>query len=137
MAGITKKDKQAARDAVEILFNILPKTETRIRNIAYTFGLICREAGIPLKQATAAIVSWSERLRALPNFSELYPLYQKPSLYRYYVRYSMQSAYKRTDDKPSIHWFKALTGKEPPEASFWVDIKPSYKKSDKKKTPKA
>ncbi len=71
MAGRTRKDMKAAQDAAEILLNTLPKSETGIHNIAYTFGLICREAGIPAEQAADFIMSWSERLRAIPNFKEL------------------------------------------------------------------
>ncbi len=134
MAVINKKDSKAAKDALEILLNILPKSETAIHNIAYTFGLISREAGIESDQALMVIMSWSDRLRALPNFKELYPHLRKPSLYRYQVRYALQSAYKRTQDKPSSHWFKALTNKNAPAASFWDTHEPP-KKVRKKKTP--
>ena len=119
MADIRKEDKKAAQDALKILLNILPKSERRIHDISYSFGLICREAGIPVEQATEIIMSWGDRLRALPNFKELYPRYRKLSLYRYQVRYALQSAYKRTQDKPSSHRFKALTGQKAPAASFW------------------
>ncbi len=135
MAVTNKKDSKAAKDALEILLNILPKSETAIHNIAYTFGLISREAGIKDDQALTVIMSWSDRLRALPNFKELYPHYRKPSLYRYQVRYALQSAYKRTQDKPSSHWFKALTNKKAPEASFWDTHEPPPAKSRRKKTP--
>jgi len=128
MAKINKQDKQAARDSLELLLSILPESEKDIRHIAYTFGLICRETDIKLEQAVDLITSWSERLRALPNFTELYPLYHKPSYYRYNLRHTVKSAYKRTEDKPSSVWVKALTGKEPPEASFWVNIPPSRRK---------
>ena len=128
-----KKDTKAAQDAFEILMDILPKSEKGIHNIAYTFGLISREAGIPVEQATEFIIAWSERLRALPNFKELYPIYRKPSLYRYQVRYAAQSAYKRTQDKPSSQWFEALTGKKAPAASFW-DSLPLKKRGRPKKT---
>ena len=124
MAGINinKEDKKAAQDALRILLNILPKSEKGIHDISYSFGLICREAGIPVEQATEIIVSWSDRLRALPNFKELYPRYRKLSLYKYQVRYALQSAYKRTQDKPSSHRFKALTGQKAPAASFWNNL---------------
>lgn len=134
MAGRTRKDMKAAHDASEILLNTLPKSETGIHNIAYTFGLICREAGIPAEQATDFIMSWSERLRAIPNFKERYPLYRKPSFYRYQVRYAVRSAYTRTQDKPSSHWFRDLTGKKAPEASFWGDIESPGKKVRPRKT---
>lgn len=119
MTDEKKKDSEAAHDACEILLNILPKSEKGIHNIAYTFGLICRDAGVPAAKATELIMSWSERLSALPNFRELYPLYRKPSFYRYQVRYAVSSAYRRTQDKPSSYWFEALTGKKAPAASFW------------------
>lgn len=127
MRGKSEKDTRAAQDACEILLNVLPKSETGIHNIAYTFGLICRDTGIPVDQATALIMSWSERLRALPNFKELYPLYSKPSFYRYQVRYAVSSAYKRMQDKPSSSWFEALTGRKAPPASFWDSRQPSKK----------
>ena len=129
MTKISKQDKNAARDALEMLLSILPNSEKGIRHIAYTFGLICRETNIPAEQAADLITSWSERLRALPNFTELYPRYHKPSYYRYNIRHTVKSAYKRTEDKPSSQWFKAITGKEPPAASFWVDIPPRQRKS--------
>jgi hypothetical protein len=119
MAAINKKEKKATQDALKILLSILPKSERGIHDIAYSFGLICREAGIPVEQATAIIIPWSERLRALPNFGELYPRYRKPSFYRYQVRYAVQSAYKRIQDKPSSYRFRALTGQHAPAASFW------------------
>ena len=121
MTGISlnKQDSKAAQDAIKILFHILPKSARGIHNIAYTFGLISRETGIPSGQATDLIMAWSERLRTLPNFKELYPLYRKLSLYRYQIRYAVQSAYKRTNDMPSSARFKTLTGKKAPAASFW------------------
>jgi hypothetical protein len=122
MANINKEDKKAAQDALRILLNILPKSERGIHDISYSFGLICREAGIPVEQATDIIMSWGDRLRALPNFKELYPRYRKPSFYRYQVRYALQSAYKRTQDKPSSHRFKALTGQKAPAAAFWDNL---------------
>jgi hypothetical protein len=122
MADIKKEDKKAAQDALRILLNILPKSERGIHDISYSFGLICRESGIPVEQATEIIMSWSDRLRALPNFRELYPRYRKPSLYKYQVRYALQSAYKRTQDKPSSHRFKSLTGQKAPAASFWDSL---------------
>jgi hypothetical protein len=131
--GITKKDTKAAQAAFEILLNILPKSEKGIHNIAYTFGLISREAGIPVEQATEFIMAWGERLRALPNFNDLYPIYRKPSLYRYQVRYASLSAYKRTQDKPSSHWFEALTGKKAPAASFWDSMPLTLKKRGRPK----
>jgi hypothetical protein len=134
MTATTKKDSKAAKDAIEILLNILPKSETGIHNIAYTSGLICRETGIPVEQATDLIMSWSDRLRALPNFKELYPLYRKPSFYRYQVRYAVQSAYKRPQDNPSSQWFKDLTGKKAPSASFWDKPEEPVKKTRAKKT---
>jgi len=127
MAAKTKKNTKAAQDSLEILLNVLPKSETGIHNIAYTFGLICRETEVPVEKATELILSWSDRLRALPNFRELYPLYKKPSLYRYQVRYALQSAYKRNQDRPSPVWFEALTGQKAPEASFWGDPQPLKK----------
>jgi hypothetical protein len=119
MAASDKADKKAAQGALEILLNILPRSERGIQDIAYLFGLICRDSGIPVEQATIAIMSWSERLRALPNFKELYPSYTKPSFYRYRVRYAAQSAYKRRQAKPSFRKFHDLTGQAPPAASFW------------------
>jgi len=131
MTEIRRQDKKAALDALEVLLNILPKSENEIRHIAYTYGLICREAGILEEQATEYILSWSERLRALPNFKELYPLYKKPSFYRYNVSYAVKSAYKRKNDKPSSHRFKDITGQEAPAASIWAKPKPrpAYRKS--------
>ena len=119
-----KKDTKAAQEALEILLNILPKSEAVIHNIAYTCGLICRESGIEDEKAANLILSWGERLRALPNFKERYPRYRKPSLYRYQVKYAVISAYKRLQDKPSSHWFEALTGRTAPEASFWDRVPP-------------
>ena len=136
MAKISKQDKIAARDSLELLLSILPESEKDIRHIAYTFGLICRETDIKLEQATDLITSWSERLRALPNFAELFPLYHKPSYYRYNLRHAVKSAYKRLEDKPSSVWVAALTGKEPPEASFWVNIPPSRRKVNIEKPAK-
>ena len=124
----SNKEYKAAQDAFEILLNILPTSEKGIHNIAYTSGLICRETGIPVEQATELIMAWGERLRALPNFLELYPLYRKPSFYRYQVRYAVQSAYKRAQDKPSSQWFQSLTGKKAPAASFWDTMPPEVKK---------
>jgi hypothetical protein len=134
MAGRTRKDMKAAQDAAEILLNTLPKSETGIHNIAYTFGLICREAGIPAEQATDFIMSWSERLRAIPNFKERYPLYRKPSFYRYQVRYAVRSAYARTQDRPSSHRFTDLTGKKAPDASFWGDNEAPCRKVKSRKS---
>ena len=122
MTEISKEDKKAAQGALEILLNILPKSEKEIHAVAYSFGLLCREAGIPVEQATVVIMSWSERLRALPNFRELYPLYKKPAFYKYQVRYALQSAYKRLHDTPSSKRFMALTGEKPPKASFWDKV---------------
>lgn len=129
MEGVNKKDMKAAHDTIKVLLNILPKTESAIHNIVYTCGLISREVGIPEEQAAEVIMSWSERLRALPNFRELYPIYKKPSFYKYQIRYAVKSAYIRTQDKPSSHWFEALTGKKAPAASFWNTMPlPSKKK---------
>lgn len=122
MTDINKEDKKAAQDALKTLMNILPKSERDIHNIAYSFGLICRETGIPAEQATDLIMSWSERLRAIPNFKELYPRYRKLSLYRYQVRYALLSSYKRPQDKPSSHRFRVLTGQKAPAASFWDNV---------------
>ena len=117
---INKKDSKSAQDAIQILLNVLPKSEKAIHNIAYSVGLICRESGVPLEQATTLITSWSERLRmAIPNLRDIYPRYGKPSLYRYQVRYALQSAYKRIQDRPSSQRFRALTGQKAPLASFW------------------
>jgi len=127
MANTGKKDSKAAEDTFAFLLNVLPKSETGIHNIAYTFGLICRETGTPLEEATESIMSWGERLRTIENFLELYPRYRKPSFYRYQLRYAIQSAYKRTQDKPSSHWFEALTGEKAPSASFWDKQKPLKK----------
>ena len=124
MTAVNKEDKKAAQDALKTLMNILPKSERDIHNIAYSFGLICRETGIPVEQATDLIMSWSERLRAIPNFKELYPRYRKLSLYRYQVRYAVLSAYKRPQDKPSSHRFRVLTGQKAPAASFWDNVPP-------------
>ncbi len=118
--SITKKDSKAAHDAIEILLNVLPKSETGIHDIAYSVGRICRETSVPDEQATALVAAWSERLRmALPDFRERYPRYKKPSLYRYQVQYAVTSAYKRGQDKPSSRKFTSLTKKTPPPASFW------------------
>jgi hypothetical protein len=136
MSAINKEDKKAAQDALKTLMNILPKSERDIHNIAYSFGLICRETGIPVEQATDLILSWSERLRAIPNFKELYPRYRKPSLYRYQVRYALLSAYKRQQDKPSSHRFRVLTGQKAPAASFWDNV-PSLTTEDKLSSPPA
>ncbi len=134
MAVKSKKDIKAAHDAVEILLKTSPKSEANIHNITYTFGLICREAGIPVEEAMNFIMSWSDRLRAIPNFRELYPLYRKPSFYRYQVRYAVRSAYVRIQDRPSSHWFKDLTGQEAPTASFWGDLPPLKKRGRPRKT---
>jgi rubrerythrin len=75
-------------------------------------------------------------LRAFANFKDLYPLYRKPSFYRYQVRYAVQSAYKRTQDKPSSHRFKSLTGKKAPDASFWDTVPFAEKKGGLGKAPK-
>ena len=132
MTEITKKDAKAAKDAVSLLLDVLPQSETAIHNIAYTCGLICRDVGIPADQATDVVLSWSERLRSLPNFKDLYPLYRKPSFYKYQVRYAVQSAYKRPQDKPSSSRFKSLTGKKAPAASFWDTVAPEkQEKKDK------
>lgn len=133
MADFNKGDKKAAQDALRILLNILPKSERGIHDISYSFGLICRETGIEVEQAVEIIMSWSDRLRALPNFKELYPRYRKLSFYRYQVRYALQSAYKRTQDKPSSHKFKALTGQKAPAASFWDNLTALAKESKPEK----
>jgi hypothetical protein len=129
MAAIKKEDKQAAKYAIELLLNTLPKSGRGIQDIAYLVGLICRETGIPIEQATDIIMSWSERLRALTNFKELYPNHRKLSFYRYRVRYSVQSAYKRTQAQPSPRSFHDLTGQEAPAASFWAKLPAPNKKS--------
>ena len=128
MAAINKEDKKAAKVAVEILLNILPKSGRGIQDIAYLVGLICRETGVPVEQATSVVMSWSERLRALTNFKELYPAHRKLSFYRYRVRYSVQSAYKRIQAQPSPRTFFDLTGQETPAASFWAKLPASNKK---------
>ncbi len=128
MAAINKEDKKAAKSALEILLNILPKSGRGIQDIAYLVGLICRETGIPVEQATDVIMSWSERLRALTNFKELYPAHRKLSFYRYRVRYSVQSAYKRIQAQPSTRNFYDLTGQEAPAASFWAKLPASNTK---------
>ncbi|OGW32106.1 MAG: hypothetical protein A2X59_02865 [Nitrospirae bacterium GWC2_42_7] len=135
MAVISKEDKKAAQGALEILLNSLPRSEKGIHSIAYSFGLICREAGIPVEQATAVIMSWGERLRAFPNFRELFPLYKKPAFFRYQVRYAVQSAYKRPQDTPSSLRFKTLTGQNPPAASFWDKLPESKKRYRDRKPP--
>jgi hypothetical protein len=133
MAEKSKKDTKAAHAACDTLLKTLPKSEGAIHNIAYTFGLICRETGIPAEQAIDFIMAWSERLRAIPNFKELYPLYRKPSFYRYQVRYAVRSAYARTHEKPSSYWFRDLTGQRAPEASFWGDLPQAGRKSRSRK----
>ncbi|MDA8239764.1 MAG: hypothetical protein M0Z67_05235 [Nitrospiraceae bacterium] len=116
-----RKDGKAAREAIEILLSVLPKSEKEIYHIAHSFGLISRETGIPVERATDFIIAWSERLRtAVPDFRERYPRYRKPSLYRYQVQYAVQSAYKRVQEMPSTRRFMALTGKSAPPASFWA-----------------
>ena len=135
MAAINKEDKKAAKSAIEILLNILPKSGRGIQDIAYLVGLICRETGVPVEQATDVIMSWSERLRALPNFKELYPAHRKLSFYRYRVRYSVQSAYKRIQAQPSPRTFFDLTGQEAPAASFWARIPASKTKGVHEKPP--
>ena len=107
MVVINKEDKKAAKYAIEILLNILPKSGKGIQDIAYLVGLICRDTGVPVEQATEVIMSWSERLRALTNFKELYPAHRKLSFYRYRVRYAVQSAYKRM--QPNCHRAAFLT----------------------------
>lgn len=134
MSVISKEDKKAAQGALEILLNSLPRSEKDIHSIAYSFGLICRESGIPVEQATNVIMSWGERLRAFPNFRELFPLYRKPAFFRYQVRYAVQSAYKRPQDTPSSLRFKNLTGQKPPAASFWDKLPESKKKIRRQKT---
>lgn len=115
-----RKDGKAAREAIEILVSVLPKSEKEIYHIAHSFGLISRESGIPIERATDFIISWSERLRtAVPDFKERYPRYRKPSLYRYQVQYAVRSAYKRLQEMPSSRRFTSLTGKSAPPASFW------------------
>ncbi|TAN39644.1 MAG: hypothetical protein EPN25_10725 [Nitrospirae bacterium] len=140
----TKKDSKSAHDAIELLLNVLPKSETGIHDIAYSVGLICRETSVPVEQATALVAAWSERLRmALPDFRERYPRYKKPSLYRYQVQYAVTSAYKRTQDKPASRKFTSLTKKAAPAASFWdrpetgpeSPDKPKDKPADKKVRP--
>ncbi len=114
------KNGKAAREAIEILLSLLPKSEKEIYQIAHSFGLISRETGIPVERATEFIIAWSERLRtAVPDFRERYPRYRKPSLYRYQVQYAVLSAYKRVQEMPSSRRFTALTGKSVPPASFW------------------
>jgi hypothetical protein len=130
MAAINKEDKKTAKYAIEILLNILPKSGRGIQDIAYLVGLICRETGVPVEQATAVIMSWSDRLRALTNFKELYPSQRKLSFYRYRVRYSVQSAYKRMQAKPSPRSFFDLTGQEAPAASFWTKLPVSKPKGE-------
>lgn len=115
-----RKDGRAAREAIEILLSVLPKSEKEIYHIAHSFGLISRETGIPVERATDFIIAWSERLRtAVPDFRERYPRYRKPSLYRYQVQYAVLSAYKRVQEMPSSRRFIALTGKSVPPATFW------------------
>ena len=130
-------DKKAAQEAVETLLAVLPKSEKLIHDIAYSFGLIAREAGIPLERAMDFIIAWSERLKAaLPDFKERYPRYAKPSQYRYRVTYAVRSAYQRTQEGPSSRKFKSLTGKQPPPASFWdkadEEERPTPKSSDRR-----
>jgi len=122
MTAINNKDKMAAKTALEVLLNVLPKSGRGIQDIAYLVGLICRETGVPVEQATDIIMSWSERLRALTNFKELFPSQRKLSFYRYRVRYSVQSAYKRVQAQPSPRSFLDLTGQEAPAASFWAKL---------------
>lgn len=133
MAAITNKDKKTAKSAIELLLNTLPKSGRGIQDIAYLVGLICRETGIPVEQATDIIMSWSERLRALTNFKELYPSHRKLSFYRYRVRYSVQSAYKRIQAKPSPRSFYDLTGQEAPAAAFWAKLPASNTKGKPRK----
>jgi len=128
MAAINKEDKKAAKYALELLMNILPKSGRGIQDIAYLAGLICRDTGVPVEQATGIILAWSDRLRAIADFKELYPSQRKLSFYRYRVRYAVQSAYKRTQAKPSPRSFYALTGQAAPAASFWAKLPPSKTK---------
>ena len=115
-----RNDGRAAREAMEILLSVLPKSEKEIYHIAHSFGLISRETGIPIERAMDFIIAWSERLRtAVPDFKERYPRYRKPSLYRYQVQYAVRSAYKRLQEMPSSRKFTSLTGKRVPPASFW------------------
>jgi hypothetical protein len=133
MAAVNKEDKKAAKNAIEVLLNVLPKSGRGIQDIAYLVGLICRETGVPVEQATDVIMSWSERLRALTNFKELFPAHRKLSFYRYRVRYSVQSAYKRVQAQPSPRTFFDLTGQEAPAASFWAKLPPAKTKSKPEK----
>lgn len=133
MAAISNKDKKTAKLAIELLLNILPRSGRGIQDIAYLVGLICRETDVPVEQATDIIMSWSERLRALTNFKELYPSHRKLSFYRYRVRYSVQSAYKRKQAQPSPRSFFDLTGQEAPAASFWARLPASKTKSKPEK----
>jgi hypothetical protein len=115
-----RRDGKAAREAIEILLSVLPKSEKEIYHIAHSFGLIARESGIPVERAMDFIIAWSERLRtAVEDFKERYPRYRKPSLYRYQVQYAVRSAYKRLQEMPSSRRFTSLTGKRVPPASFW------------------
>ena len=57
MAANNKEDKKAAKNALEILLNILPKSGRGIQDIAYLVGLICRDTGVPVEQATSVIMS--------------------------------------------------------------------------------
>ncbi len=128
MAAFNKEDKKAAKNAIEILLNILPKSGRGIQDIAYLVGLICRETGVPIEQATDIILAWSDRLRSIADFKELYPAHRKLSFFRYRVRYSVQSAYKRIKAQPSPRTFFDLTGQEAPAASFWAKLPASKTK---------
>jgi hypothetical protein len=127
MAAISKEDKKAAKYAIDLLLNILPKSGRGIQDIAYLVGLICRDTGVPVEQATDIILAWSDRLRAIEDFKELYPSQRKLSFYRYRVRYSVQSAYNRRQAQPSPRRFYDLTDQEAPAASFWAKLPASNK----------
>jgi hypothetical protein len=118
-------EKKVARAAVMKILQSKPRGSYWVYASVYTCGLIFREAGVPLTDAVKVLTEWGKALVADPErFKNDFPSLAKrpPAHFRHKIPYALLKAYTRDQDKPSVQWFKLLTGETPPKAAFWVDV---------------
>jgi hypothetical protein len=105
---------KAVEMVLKALTAIKPPSGEWLSHAVYTSGLILREAGVPREKAEEFALRWVEeakrrgiRVRRRKGASWI------------------RNAYRRAQDKPSRHWYRLLTGEDPPGGDFWVDLPPS------------
>jgi len=109
-------DVKAVEASLRRLTAIRPPSGEWLHHAVYTSGLILREVGVSRERAEEFALRWVEEARK----GGVKVKRRKGACW-------MRSAYKRLQDKPSKQWYRLLTGEEPPEASFWVDLPPDPK----------